>query len=73
MLPTTIFGEHSLQAMKLNFMRTLVLALTAFAAVSLVVCNDGFREYDAVYIQGEMLKESAKHLHGQRQRHQQLP
>ena len=73
MLPTTIFGEHSLQAMKLNFMRTLVLALTAFAAVSLVVCNDGFREYDAVYIQGEMLKESAEHLYGQRQRHQQLP
>ena len=52
-------------------MRTLLLLLAAFAAVSLVVGNDGFREYDAVYLQDEVLKESAQNLDGHR--HRQLP
>ena len=47
-------------------MRTLLLLLAAFAAVSLVVGNDGFREYDAVYLQDEVLKESAQNLDGHR-------
>lgn len=60
-----------LQVMRRKFMRALLLVFATFAAVSLVVCNDGFREYDAVYVQGEMLKESAENLYGHR--HQQLP
>jgi hypothetical protein len=57
--------------MRRKFLRTLLLVFAAFAAVSLVVCNDGFREYDDVYVQGEMLKKSAENLSGHR--HQQLP
>ncbi len=58
--------------MEIKFLRTLVLVLTAFAAVSLVVCIDGFRESDAVYLQGgEMLKESAESL--DRHQHQRMP
>lgn len=57
--------------MKRKFLRTLILVLTAFAAVSLVLCTDSFREYDAVYVQGEMLKESAQNFDGHR--HRQMP
>jgi len=52
--------------MREKILGTLVLVLTAFAAVSLVVCADDFREYDAVYVQGEMLKQSAENLDGHR-------
>jgi hypothetical protein len=69
-LPVSILQATILQAtmqtMKRKFLRTLVLVLTAFAAVSLVVCADGFREYDDVYVQGEMLKASAENLDGRR-------
>ena len=60
-----------LRTMKIKFLRTIVSVLTAFAAVSLFVCTDGVREYDAVYIQGEMLKQSAENI--EPQRHQQMP
>jgi hypothetical protein len=59
----------TVQTMK-EFARALLLVCTAVAALSLVVCNDSFREYDAVYIQGEMLKEAAQNFEGHR--HQQL-
>jgi hypothetical protein len=60
----------ALPAMKRKFLRTLVLVVAAFAAMSLFVCADDFREYDAVYSQSEMLKESAQDLNGHR--YQQL-
>jgi hypothetical protein len=56
--------------MNLRILRALVLVLTAFVAVSMFVCFDDLREYEAAYVQGEMLKESADHLAGHR--HQQL-
>ena len=56
--------------MKRKFLRTLLLVLAAFAAMSLFVCADDLREYDAVYLQSEMLKESAQDLN--RHRYQQL-
>jgi len=46
--------------MKKSFLRTMVLVLAAFAAVSVFVCSDGFRELEAGYIQGEMLKASSE-------------
>ena len=57
--------------MKRKILRTLVLVLTAFAAVSMVVCTDGFREYDAVFVQGEVLKQSAENLDAHR--HHRMP
>ena len=48
--------------MKRKFLRTLVLVLTALTAVSVFVCTDGFREYEAGYIQGEMLKASTENV-----------
>ena len=52
--------------MNIRMLRALVLVLTAFVAVSLFVCFDDLREYEAAYVQGEMLKESADHLAGHR-------
>lgn len=52
--------------MNLKMLRALVLVLTAFVAVSMFVCFDDLREYEAAYVQGEMLKESAEHLAGHR-------
>ena len=52
--------------MNLRMLRALVLVLTAFVAVSMFVCFDDLREYEAAYVQGEMLKESADHLAGHR-------
>jgi len=48
--------------MKRKFLRTLVFVLTAFAAVSVLVCTDEFKEFEVGYIQGEMLKTSAEGL-----------
>jgi hypothetical protein len=48
--------------MKLKFLRTLVLALAAFVAVSVFATTDDFKELEAGYIQGEMLKASAEGL-----------
>lgn len=36
--------------------------MAALAAVSVFVCADGFGEFEAGYVQGEMLKESAESL-----------
>lgn len=55
----------------MKFPRTLVLVLAAFAAVFLFVCTDGVREYDAVYVQGEMLKQAAENVESHR--HPQMP
>jgi hypothetical protein len=63
-------GEHEEQVMNIKMLQALVLVLTALVAVALFVCFDDLREYEAVYVQGEMLKESADHLAGHQ--HQQL-
>lgn len=63
-------AEHEEQVMNIKMLRAFVLVLTAFVAVSLFVCFDDLREYEAVHVQGEMLKESADPLAGHR--HQQL-
>jgi len=44
------------ESMKKEFLRTMVLVLAAFAAVSVFVCSDAFREFEDGYIQGAMLK-----------------
>ena len=59
-------AELEERIMNIRMLRALVLVLTAFVAVSLFVCFDDLREYEAAYVQGEMLKESADHLVGHR-------
>jgi hypothetical protein len=46
--------------MRIKFLRTFIVALAACAALLLSVSHDEFREFDAAYIQQEMLKESAE-------------
>ena len=46
--------------MKKELLRTMVLVLAAFAAVSVFVCSDAFREFEAGYIQGAMMKAPAE-------------
>ena len=48
--------------MKRKFLRTLVLVVAAFAALSVFVCADSLNEFEGGYIQGEMLKESSQSL-----------
>jgi transcriptional antiterminator len=45
---------------KIKLLRTLIVALVASAALLLSLGHDEFREFDAAYIQQEMLKESAE-------------
>jgi hypothetical protein len=56
------------QTMKSRFLLTLIVILTTFGAVFVSVCFDDLNEYDAAYIQGEMLKESSESLSGHRDR-----
>ena len=44
--------------MKTGFLRTLIVVLAAFAALSFSVGHDDLREFDAAYIQREVLHES---------------
>ena len=52
--------------MKFKFLRTLVLFFAAFGALHLSVGHDDLREFDAAYIQQEMLKRSAESIAAQR-------
>ena len=54
--------------MRRKFLRTLVVVLTAFAAMFLVVSHDDLREFESAYIQREVLKESADSLLAQSDR-----
>jgi hypothetical protein len=45
---------------KIKLLRTLIVALVASAALLLSLDHDEFREFDAAYIQQEVLKESAE-------------
>ena len=46
--------------MRIRVLRTFLVALVASAALLLSVSHDEFKEFDAAYIQQEMLKESAE-------------
>jgi hypothetical protein len=46
--------------MKRKFLKSAVVLLAAFGALFVAVSPDDFREFDAAYIQREMLKESAE-------------
>jgi hypothetical protein len=48
--------------MRTRFLKTFIVAIAACAALLLSVSQDEFREFDAAYIQQEMLKESAESL-----------
>lgn len=48
--------------MRRKFLRTLVVVLAACAAMLLSVSPDDLREFDAAYLQREMLKESEESL-----------
>jgi hypothetical protein len=48
--------------MRIRVLRTFIVALAACAALLLSVGHDEFKEFDAAYIQQEMLKESAESL-----------
>lgn len=52
--------------MRGKFLRTLVVFVSAFAALFLAVSQDEFREFDAAYVQQEMFKESAENHAAQR-------
>ena len=48
--------------MKRKFLRTFVLLVTAFAAVTFVVCSDSLQEFGVEFSQGQMQKASAETL-----------
>jgi hypothetical protein len=48
--------------MKREFIRTLILVVTTCVLVSAFVCIDSFREIEAGYIQGEMLKAPSENV-----------
>ena len=54
--------------MRTKFLRTLVVVLAAFAAMFMVFNHDDLTEFDAAYIQREVLKESADNLLPQSER-----
>jgi hypothetical protein len=54
--------------MRIKLLRTSIVALAAFAALLMSVGYDEFREFDAAYIQQEMLKESAESITAHRDR-----
>jgi len=53
--------------MRRKLLRTLVVVLAACAAMFLAVSSDDLREFDAAYVQREMLKESAEGLTAHRE------
>jgi len=50
------------QTMRSRFLLILVVILTTFGAVLVAACFDDLNEYDAAYIQDEMLNESSESL-----------
>jgi hypothetical protein len=48
--------------MRRKILRTFIVIVAAFAAMFLSVGQDDLREFDAAYIQREMLKESSESL-----------
>ena len=48
--------------MRTKFLRTLVVVFAAFAAMFLPIHHDDLREFDAAYIQREVLRESTESL-----------
>jgi len=48
--------------MRRKFLRTLVVVLAALAAMFMAIKHDDLREFDAAYIQREVLRESRESL-----------